>query len=582
MLLTTCELAPLLPFPLSKHPTDDDVDLRSESSPTTTPLVESSISNYPSPFSARFVSHPTILPTSLLLPDYSSSRSKVLGRPSTLSGPREATAPRLPSSPRMNTSFPYPSFDGSSSWNMVAPQAQYYGAQNDHLYYQQQAHQAALAQQQQVAAGAFAYAPSAYAHPAAPQYYAQPQAQYVAPQAVAEPTRSRFAFAHAAPAHFEQRGFNLPPPAHHAYGHDEYMAEAQAYGHAESASRATLESEHMDFLLGRLAQSADSTPPSSDEYDHPSHNRPPHHRNDVAALQMMQQTDEPITYDLIPNVSSVPPPPPIERSAVPLADVATEMIWEVCRQGYLQAAERSSVATAASPAGVIGQPARGPRRSGGGEQFGVIGGGRARKVSQDGYDSSSLSSPSSSMPGTPSGFETVEDAAARRQRLASLGLGSFGGDMRSSSHSRTRAAPSPFPVEPSSAFRQFVRQILTATLVAPEDIVLALYYVSQVPLDKIIPPTPAEPGQDAQTTSFKAAPFKMVLGALMLANKTLQDNSYRNDTVRLPFSSSPPFLPDTDSSPPPPVLDGLRYPPPGRQRPRGSHPPRPRLRRRDP
>ncbi|GAA5820657.1 hypothetical protein JCM11251_003098 [Rhodosporidiobolus azoricus] len=397
----------------------------------------------------------------------------------------------------MTAPFGYPSFDGSSAqWTMVAPQAQYYGAQYDHLYAQH--HQAQLLQvaQQQHAAAAFAvqhasYNPATYAHGQAPFYPAQ-HVQYAAPQV--EQARSRFAFAQ------QQQRFNLPPPAAHAtqqqhFAADEYMA---PYGHAESASRMTLESEHLSFLLGRLAQSADSTPISPDEYDHPSHNRPPH-RADVV-------DEQPITYDLIPNVSTVPPPPPIERSAVPLADLAAEMVWETCRQGFLH-----HEADMAAMFGQQQQRAVGPRRSNGAE-FGAIGSGRTRTISQ-------TSSPSASLPGTPSGIETVEDVMARRQRLANLGLGSF-----------NQSSSAAFPVKPSAAFRQFVRQILTATLVTPEDLVYALALVSMIPVDKIIPATPAEPGQDAQTTSFKAAPFKIVLGALMIANKSLQDNSYRNET----------------------------------------------------
>ncbi|GAA5865681.1 hypothetical protein JCM8547_002748 [Rhodosporidiobolus lusitaniae] len=430
----------------------------------------------------------------------------------------------------MNAPFGYPStFDGSSQWTMVAPQ-QYFGAQYDRLYHHQASLLQAQQQQQQAAAAAYAshaaYAPAPYAHAPAHQYYAGAQQQhYAAAPAVAEPARSRFAFAQSSNNQFQQQRFNLPPPAHHAVQHvDEYMST----GWEESASRATLESEHMSFLLGRLAQSADSSLPSSsssDEYDHPSHIRPPH-RAEVPAVSMIQEEQQqPITYDLIPNVSSVPPPPPIERSAVPLADVATEMIWEACRQGYLQTVEAAAVLSPVNPVGIIGQPARnGPRRSGGGEQFGVIGSGRTRKASSDGYETAS-SSPSSSLPGTPSGLESLEDVEARRQRLANLGLGSF---VAPSSRSRTRSAVSPFPVEPSPAFRAFVKQILTATLVAPEDLVYALCLVSQIPLDKVIPPTPAEPGQDAQTTSMKAAPFKIFLGSLMVANKMLQDNA--NDT----------------------------------------------------
>ncbi|GAA5887953.1 hypothetical protein JCM6882_000813 [Rhodosporidiobolus microsporus] len=409
----------------------------------------------------------------------------------------------------MTAPFGYPStFDGSSAqWTMVAPQAQYYGAQYDHLYAHHQASLLQVAQQQQqhaAAAAAFAaqhasYNPAAYAHGQAAFYPAQ-HVQYAAPQV--EQARSRFAFAQQQ----QQQRFNLPPPAAHAtqqrFAADEYNM-AASYGHAESASRATLESEHLSFLLGRLAQSADSAP-SPDEYDHPSHIRPPH-RNELVEEQQ-------ITYDLIPNVSTVPPPPPIERSAVPLADLAAEMVWEICRQGFLHYEANMNAMLGQQQQQLQQLPQRaGPRRSNGAE-FGAIGSGRTRTLSQN-------SSPSSSLPGTPSGIETLEDVMARRQRLANLGLGSF----QSSSNSA-------FPVKPSPAFRQFVRQILTATLVTPEDLVYALALVSMIPVDKIIPATPAEPGQDAQTTSFKAAPFKIVLGALMIANKTLQDNSYRNET----------------------------------------------------
>ncbi|GJN90884.1 hypothetical protein Rhopal_003898-T1 [Rhodotorula paludigena] len=422
----------------------------------------------------------------------------------------------------MNAPTGYPSFDGSAhhAWTMVAPQQQhqhqqyyYGGAHYDpvraHVHHHHQASLLQVAQQQHAAATAAAYPaynPAAYAHgQQQPQpYYPSSQplqldGYYAAQQAQPAPfleqaVRSRFAFAtptHAPLQPYEQqRGFTLPPPAPYAasYGMQAHQADAMraawdartestaAYGRAESAARATLENE----------------------YDHPSHSRPPH--RGVATADAMLDDDsvasqqQHVTYDLIPNVSSVPPPPPVERSAVPLADLATEMVWETVRRGYLHVVETSAPAN--QGVGVIGQPARaGPRRSGGAEQFGIIGDRRAFA----GND-----------------FE----ATARMQRLADLGF----------SAQRAASASAAFPVEPSSAFRAFVKQILTATLVTPEDLVFALYLVSQVPVDKLIPSTPAERGQDAQTTSFKAAPFKMVLGALMIANKQLQDNSYRNDT----------------------------------------------------
>ena len=441
----------------------------------------------------------------------------------------------------MNAHTVYPSFDGSThpQWQMVAPQQQqqqlYYGAAHyDPLHAQHQAplHQHAAQVHPYSACNAHAYAlgqqqaqqfyPPSQPHQQLDPYYAQqPAAAFAAaphmPVAAVEQARSRFAFA--TPTHAPAAAaahFTLPPPAQYAahYGVQQQQQQQHPVQHhhqdeairatwesrrAESASRATLDSEHLAHLLDRLAQSADSRGiPHADEYDHPSHSRPPHradvpHDEPVTAFQQQHHT----TYDLIPNVSSVPPPPPVELSAVPLADLATEMVWEAVRRGYLHGIE-SAVSSASAPIGVIGQPARnGPRRShGAAEQFGIIGDRRGAMA-----------------------HEAFEDAAARRQRLADLG---FPG--------QARAAAAAFPAEPSSAFRAFVKQILTATLVAPEDIVLALYYVSRMPLDQIIPSTPAERGQDAQTTSFKAAPFKIVLGALMLANKQLQDNSYRNET----------------------------------------------------
>ncbi|GAA5958055.1 hypothetical protein JCM21900_003572 [Sporobolomyces salmonicolor] len=456
----------------------------------------------------------------------------------------------------MNGSYTLPSaFDGSShSWAVMAPDY-YTGAHYDHLHHPHQVAAAAplSVPQQQPVAHAYASQPHPDGRHFAAGYtaqgypYLQPQQQFYAQQqqqqqqayAVEQPARSRFAFAATTPAtHYEH--FALPPPAYSyaaAYPGAEEQArshsrersgwEAGAYGRAESGQRATLQGEQqLHFLLGRLAQNiADLTSSRSsapDDYDHPSHSRPPH-RFDVAVAAIVpapahHEDDPTITYDLIPNTSTVPPPPPVERSAVPLADLATEMVWEACRQGFLLASHGSD-SDVASASHLAGWPVRTTRRSR--ESFGNIGEGRSRQASADGF----LSEASSFMPGTP-----VEDVAARRDRLASLGLAdsAHGHSLKMSTSASYQS--SAFPVEPSTAFRQFVKQILTATLVTPEDIVLALYYVAQIALQDIIPPTPAEGGQDAQTTSFKAAPFKIVLGALMLANKTLQDNSYRNET----------------------------------------------------
>lgn len=412
----------------------------------------------------------------------------------------------------MNGQYNYPSYDGSvPSWQMMQPQ--YYtpgNGQYDHRHH---------APSQQVPVAQVPLSADAHHYPAAanpygyPSYPAQPFALQQG-YAMEQPTRSRFAFASSAGA--AQAQFTLPPPAYSyasAYAGAEEQMRPQGHEHAstwgvggdygrqESAQRATLNGEqHLQFLLGRLNQSsADFSTSRLDGYQASSAFEP-------------VDDDKTIVYDLIPNTSSVPPPPPVELSAVPLADLAVEMVWEACRQGFLLARDNQ---IAASHAASLNSSAS--RRRSGRDSFGTIGDGRLRSSSADGFASDS-SSTSSSLPGTP-GVVSAQEEEARRHRLANLGLSDFMPLVSSRKSSIPTLSSSVFPVEPSIAFRQFVKQILNATLVTPEDLVLALYYVSQIAPTDIVPPTPAEGGQDAQTTSFKAAPFKIFLGSLMLANK---------------------------------------------------------------
>ncbi|SCV72123.1 BQ2448_4817 [Microbotryum intermedium] len=271
----------------------------------------------------------------------------------------------------------------------------------------------------------------------------------------------------------------------------------------------------------------------------------------------------PVDYDLIVPMSAVPPPPPIERSAVPLADLAVEVVWEACargangspsiasrqlsRLGHSRASllndSQDEIALPSSCSGWRSFPQT-PELF-----FGAIGDGRApRKISDlslDGGYVSSESSPGSSAPGTPDNV-----------RLASLGFayGFVGEQIQTRQNAKmanedmlhnpvevirtnarrlsnnNRSMPLAFPADPTPAFRQFVRQLLTATLVAPEDIALALHFVSRIPRSSIIPPAKPEDGAEGCANALKSAPYKILLGALMLANKTLQDNSYRNET----------------------------------------------------
>ncbi|KAK4054422.1 hypothetical protein OIV83_000916 [Microbotryomycetes sp. JL201] len=325
------------------------------------------------------------------------------------------------------------------------------------------------------------------------------------------------------------------------------------------------------------AQKADAV-----DHDHPSFDRPPHRSAPPALVPRSREPSaneqsvasnsaiaraingEPVEYDLVPNISPVPPPPPIERSAVPLADLAVHMVWEACALGvaYLDGAlpaDATGLSMSSRMTTLLRSIAHNVQRpqqlraSPGHQQlshphtpelYGAIGDGRLRKVSRmsldDGYMSGD-SSPSSSAPGTPAD-ETIAD---RRRRLASMGLLNNDADQSCDSLSVddpieaiVRAEQSKtsmsrlHPSEPTNAFRQFVKQVLTATLVAPEDLVLALLFVARMPCSLVLPSTPPEPGSNLsdEASAIKAAPFKTILGALMLANKTLQDNSYRNET----------------------------------------------------
>lgn len=361
----------------------------------------------------------------------------------------------------------------------------------------------------------------------------------------------------------------------------------EGYGWSESAQAATGGEWEP---LRRRTQTHDQ-PRRTVDHDHPSFDRPPHRSSAVAIQQPtpqqvvapQQQQQQPssnieetqaaddVVYDLVPNVSLVPPPPPVERSAVPLADLATEMVWEAYLLAVAADGSRSPSSTSmarwgrltSKPASLFNEVTEtnrrlvsksskvdevrsSPRMP---ELFGAIGEGRARKVPTDG-SASDDSSPSSSAPGTPAGVGAIDAAAARKQRMMGFGYAIDGKSKGSAievrvgglespveairTHARRlshvnghkpSASPPPsspaFASEPSPAFRQFVKQVLTATLLAPEDLVLALYYVARMPSTSLVQPPALEHTNSisAKASAIKAAPFKIILGALMLANK---------------------------------------------------------------
>ena len=110
---------------------------------------------------------------------------------------------------------------------------------------------------------------------------------------------------------------------------------------------------------------------------------------------------------------------------------------------------------------------------------------------------------------------------------------------RSSSGSR-RTSPSPFgrdrsPLlgEATPAFRRFVHQVLSQTLLSPTALVLALYYMRELP--RILAAPGEAGGDEAGALALFAhppstAPFKLLTLGLMLANKHLDDNTFLNKT----------------------------------------------------
>lgn len=292
------------------------------------------------------------------------------------------------------------------------------------------------------------------------------------------------------------------------------------------------------------------------DHDHPSFDRPPCAAPHSSALpngsQYSTSPNEPVEYQLVSNMNPVPPPPPIEKSAVPLADLATELIWDACRYAATSPSSDRSISSLDRWSGrrssmVDELPAlrfshlikphsqSAPQTP---ELFGAVGEGRRRRQRQASSSSSSsdgasdVSSPSSSSPGTPGGSLLFEAVVAKKSiRLGGLGLDfeyeemkadEMDAQVRKLSHlppPPPTALPPTLAPEPSPAFRQFVKQVLTATLLAPEDLVLAVRYIASLPLSSMIPPTTSSRKGDAQASAVKAAPFKLVLGGLMLANK---------------------------------------------------------------
>ncbi|KAH8924247.1 hypothetical protein BT69DRAFT_1296528 [Atractiella rhizophila] len=197
-----------------------------------------------------------------------------------------------------------------------------------------------------------------------------------------------------------------------------------------------------------------------------------------------------VEYQLVPtNVNPVLPPPPIENSAVPLSSFAADLIWSFCCSAYekrhfVQVPAKTTVYT---PFGVIGQETATRRNS----------------MSEC---ASVLTSPASTAPGTPVDQNVMIPS----------------GDIKAKTEDEPSVFPEDFVYSPTTdvKFKAFAKKILTQTLLTPTVLLLALSYVERVTTSQNYP-------------KELESPYRLLVVALMTANKILDDNSYRSETFAM-------------------------------------------------
>lgn len=306
---------------------------------------------------------------------------------------------------------------------------------------------------------------------------------------------------------------------------------------------------------------------------------------------------------IAPDATAIPPPPPIEKSAFPLAALATDLVWDAFlnasnRNSPMSTSSNSSSGQFASAGGspdialnrhgrnalsssprAPGLHQRTPSKTvsplsgkhdrsrsisagldsdtGGAAQqarsFGAIGRERKPRPSVETSPGSDMSSPASSAPGTPAmdSWTVTGHAESHHQqrssnplaaRFGSSGYWSDDDQVMSDAHAGKQASLPPIStllrpafqqhsqrfgsVTPPMALFEQVQGLLRATLVSQQVLLLALYYVARIPQTSPLYP-PATSQSALQSTS---APFKLLLAALVVANKHLDDNSFRNST----------------------------------------------------
>lgn len=270
---------------------------------------------------------------------------------------------------------------------------------------------------------------------------------------------------------------------------------------------------------------------ATEDWDHPSFARPPHRAvaepqsqnpvdlwhpaatsprdmNTVYHTPSNQDFSQPISDEpLVPSVYPVPPPPPYEQSAAPLSDLAADIVWERC---YFPK-PRSSTTTSSPLA---------PWDS----AFGWSTCNGFHSGTSPSTHMSRLANPSSNnwLGASANTFGVIgAEAKARRfnRQYSSLVSPPQSDCSNSPAHTRKPSIGTKMEVKP--AFRRWTRQVLENTLLSPQVLILALYYIDSLAGNDVF--------GDANG-KMSLLPYKMLLAALVVANKTLDDHSYRNST----------------------------------------------------
>ncbi|EGG00687.1 uncharacterized protein MELLADRAFT_93011 [Melampsora larici-populina 98AG31] len=202
---------------------------------------------------------------------------------------------------------------------------------------------------------------------------------------------------------------------------------------------------------------------------------------------------------LVPNSYPVPPPPPYKESAAPLSDLASEMVWERC---YTPGPYQSHCTSPLNK--LFSNPVNDSTFLGGLPSDHHVQG------YKNYYSSVNSTSPWAAIHG--------------HHQVSPVNMMGVNKDAMKANHFQPNSQQDikPLRTEVKPAFRRWTQQVLEQTLLSPQVLVLALYYVDVLSGQDVF--------GDSNQGKSSLMPYKTLLAALVLANKTLDDHSYKNST----------------------------------------------------